>query len=368
MSTQGRYTSIVEHMGFSDLIRAAEHKINTYGVRRKTRAGWLPKIVPYTGYGTTDRVHVIGRILMDDPTFDDSDATAPGSRRTAAGQVENFAHEAQRGYRQFFTVQVGDHPVQVHVGGEVVQTYTDSNGYFDVSIVGHGLEPGWGEVDVTAEGAEAVTAKVLITSSEETIGLISDIDDTIMVTNLPRALHAAYNSWFKKTNNRQPIPGMARLYSELLKDHPNAPVFYLSTGAWNTFHTLEQFIDDNNLPQGPLLLTDWGPTPTGLFRNGSEHKKVQLRNLIIDYPNIKWILVGDNGQHDPLNYGDLAIEHPGAVAGIAIRELTPTEHMLSHGTMSSLTGPPRTNRDAVPTIYGPDGHALLREYRQQPFA
>ena len=81
---------------------------------------------------------------MDDPTFDDSNSTATVGRRTAAGQVENFAHEAQRGYRQFFTVQVGDHPVQVHVGGEVVQTYTDSNGYFDVSIVDHGLEPGWG--------------------------------------------------------------------------------------------------------------------------------------------------------------------------------------------------------------------------------
>ena len=36
--------------------------------------------------------------------------------------------------------------------------------------------------------------------------------------------------------------------------------------------------------------------------------------------------------------------------------------------MSYLTGPPRTNRGAVPTIYGPDGHALLREYQQQPFA
>lgn len=347
-------------MGFSDLVRTAENKINEYGVRRKTASGWVPRIIPYTGYGTTERVHVIGRVLMDDPSFSDANDTK-------ARQSGSFAYEAQRGYRQFFTIQVGDHPVQVSVGGVSVETFTDSNGYFDVSLDRHGLEPGWREVDVTGENARPVKAKVLITSPEETIGLISDIDDTIMVTNLPRAFNAAYNSWVKKTNNRQPISGMAEFYRELLKDHPNAPVFYLSTGAWNTFSTLEDFIADEGLPQGPLLLTDWGPTPTGLFRNGSEHKKVQLRNLVIDYPNVRWILVGDNGQHDPLNYGDLVIEHPDVVTGIAIRELTPTEHMLSHGTMSSLTGPPRTNREGVPTIYGPDGRALLREYRKAPF-
>lgn len=347
-------------MGLSDIVRAAEHKINQFNLQRKTKAGWVPQVVPYTGYGTTERVHVIGRVLMDDPTFTDTDDSADD-------QLGTLAYEAQRGYRQFFTVQVDDHPVQVKVGDVSVETFTDSGGYFDVSLERHGLEPGWREVDVTAEGAEPVKAKVLITSKDETIGLISDIDDTIMVTNLPRAFNAAYNSWFKKTNNRQPIEGMADFYTELLKNHPGAPVFYLSTGAWNTFSTLEDFIKDEGLPEGPLLLTDWGPTPTGLFRNGSEHKKVQLRNLIIDYPNITWILVGDNGQHDPLNYGDLAIEHPNAVAGIAIRELTPTEHMLSHGTMSSLTGPAHSNRDSVPTIYGPDGYALLREYRKNPF-
>lgn len=347
-------------MGFSDLVRAADNRINAYGLRRKTAAGWVPQVVPYTGYGTTDRVHVIGRVLMDDPSFTDADDAT--SRRGGS-----FAYEAQRGYRQFFTIQVGDHPVQVRVGGVEVATYTNSGGYFDVSLEGHGLEPGWREVEVTAEGAKPVKAQVLITSPGETVGLISDIDDTIMVTNLPRAFNAAYNSWVKRTNSRQPIAGMAEFYAELLKDHPGAPVFYLSTGAWNTFTTLAEFIEEQDLPKGPLLLTDWGPTPTGLFRNGSEHKKVQLRNLLIDYPNIKWILVGDNGQHDPLNYGDLVIEHPAAVAGIAIRELTPTEHMLSHGTMSSLTGPPHTNRDGVPTIYGPDGDALLREYRKDPF-
>ncbi|WP_394284624.1 App1 family protein [Corynebacterium sp.] len=342
-------------MGLSDIVRAAERRINRRGVERKTAAGWAPEIQPYRGYGTAQRIHVIGRILMEDPEFDDN-----GDPRS---QMEQMTQQAQRGYRQFFTIQVGDLPVTVHAGNQRVSTRTNQNGYFDVTVDNHGLDVGWQEVRVEAQDAEPVTAEVLVTADDETMGLISDIDDTVMVTNLPRALHAAYNSWFKHTNQRQPVEGMAQFYAEVLREHPGAPVFYLSTGAWNTYDTLVKFIEEQGLPKGPLLLTDWGPTPTGLFRSGQEHKKVQLRNLAIDYPAIRWALVGDNGQHDPLTYGEFVDEHPDRVRGVAIRELTPTEHVLSHGTTSSLTGPPRTDRDGVPTIYGADGHELLKRYR-----
>ncbi|GAB3942908.1 App1 family protein [Corynebacterium tapiri] len=343
-------------MGLSDIVRTAEQKINEFGVRRTQNQGWVPTIHPYRGYGTQQRIHVIGRVLMEDPDFEQK-----ASKRTVA------LEEAQRGYRQFFTVQVGDVPVRVHIGDSVVETFTNDNGYFDVTVDNHGLEPGWNTVTVCAEGAEDAEAEVLVTSDDVKIGLVSDVDDTVLVTNLPRAMHAAYNSWVKRTDKRQPVKGMSRFYKKLLEDHPDAPVFYLSTGAWNTYDTLVRFLEEEDLPKGPLLLTDWGPTPTGLFRNGTEHKKVQLRNLIIDYPDICWILVGDNGQHDPLTYGNLVAEHATKVCGVAIRELTPAEHVLSHGTTTSLTGPARTSRAGVPTISAPDGDALLAEYEQNPF-
>mgnify|MGYP002084438861 CR=1 FL=1 len=160
---------------------------------------------------------------------------------------------------------------------------------------------------------------------------------------------------------------MADFYREMLREHPDAPVFYLSTGAWNTYASLVAFLSTHGLPTGPLLLTDWGPTPTGLFRSGQEHKKVQLRNLIIEYPEINWILVGDDGQHDPLIYGEAVFEHPDRIAGVAIRQLSPGEHVLSHGTAAPLEGSQRDGRPATPTIYGTDGHELLGAWRARPF-
>ena len=363
-------------MAISDLVRKLEKTVNRVGTKRKAKAGWRPAVTGFAGYGSPRRLHVLGRVLMEDPEQEPFSSTPDlpptahhslGNLQTFREQAQKASEEAQRGWRQFFTVQVGNLPVTVRVAGRTVRSRTDGNGYIDVLVEDHGLEPGWHEVTVEAEGAQPVQTRVLVVEPSARVGLISDIDDTVMVTWLPRALLAAWNSWVRHTNTRQPVQGMADFYREMLADHPDAPVFYLSTGAWNTYETLELFLARHRLPAGPLLLTDWGPTPTGLLRSGQEHKKVQLRNLMIDFPDIRWILVGDDGQHDPLIYGEAVTEHPDRVAGVAIRQLSPGEHVLSHGTAAPFEEAEEAERDGVPTILGADGHELLRAYRKAPF-
>jgi phosphatidate phosphatase APP1 len=58
-----------------------------------------------------------------------------------------------------------------------------------------------------------------------------------------------------------------------MAEHPGAPIIFVSTGAWNTAPTLTRFLKRNGFPIGPLLLTDWGPTNTGWFRSGQDHKR-----------------------------------------------------------------------------------------------
>ncbi|MDO5513524.1 App1 family protein [Corynebacterium sp.] len=334
-------------MGIADIARTVEGRINDLGVRRKQAKGWSPAITGFYGYGSEKRVHVLGRISLEDP--------------------EPPSTDVKRGWRQFITWALDDVPVTVHFGSQTIESRSNEQGYVDILVSDHGLGPGWHEATIEAEGAEPVTAQVHIVDPSARYGMVSDIDDTVLVTWLPRAMLAAWNSWVKKTNTRQPVDGMSEFYAELLRDHPETPVFYLSTGAWNTFDTLVNFLDNHGFPKGPLMLTDWGPTPTGLFRSGVEHKKVQLRNLIIEYPEIKWILVGDDGQHDPLTYGDFIFEHPDRVVGMAIRQLSPQEHVLSHGTAAPLAQARREEAYGVRTILGEDGHELLAEYRREPF-
>ena len=83
---------------------------------------------------------------------------------------------------------------------------------------------------------------------------------------------------------------------------------------------------------------------------------------------MKWILVGDDGQHDPLIYGEAVEEHPNRIAGVAIRELSPGEHVLSHGTTASLSTITTNGGQGVPVVDGRDGYELLQRYETKPFA
>lgn len=362
-------------MALADAARRFEDSLNRRETVKRAKQGWRPSIIGFTGYGSTTSLHVLGRAIMANPDnkplfrtprLPPSTHSVLGQVKEAFEQAEKLSETAQRGWRQFFTTQVGFLPVTVRAGDKVISTKTDRSGYIDVLVEDHGLAPGWHEVTIEAAAAEPITAKVLVVEPSARFGLVSDIDDTVMITWLPRAVLAAWNSWVRHTNTRKPVPGMAQFYRDLLDDSPEAPVFYLSTGAWNTLPTLEVFLTLNGFPTGPLLLTDWGPTPTGMFRSGQEHKKTQLRNLIITFPDIDWFLVGDDGQHDPLIFDELAREHPRHVAGIAIRQLNPVEQVLSHGTLEAIEDRRSDDDDArhgVPTIEGQDGFELMAKLK-----
>ena len=55
------------------------------------------------------------------------------------------------------------------------------------------------------------------------------------------------------------------------------------------------------------------------------------------------------------------------MAGVAIRQLSPQEHVLAHGTAAPLAQARREELFGVRTIVGEDGHELLEEYRKDPF-
>lgn len=320
--------------------------------------GWLPQIVAYTGYGSKDFARVLGRVVMHNP--------AKSEDLDPVGTLE----EAQRGWRSFVATPVPMIPVTVRVGDAEVTTLTDRGGYIDVVVRHHNLAPGWTEAEISAPHAEPTTGRVNIISAANRIGVICDVDDTIMVTYLPRAVIAAWNTFVRHTTTRKPVPGMPELFTQLQHTHPGLPVIYLSTGAWGSVPTLQNFVETHCYPEGPFLMTDWGPTPTSVFRSGIEHKRTQLRRLAIEFPEMEWYLIGDDGQNDPYVYSELAREHPAHVRAIVIRQLNPVEQVLAHGTPMELRSrDPRQRREAyTPSISGPDGHALAAALRNLPEA
>lgn len=283
------------------------------------RRGHIPTVVPYTGYGSIEWVRVFCRVLLTRPL------PADASRRRRRRREQGI-----RGWRSFTSVPVRDVPVIIEIGDQRVEVLADRGGVVDTKVP-VALEPGWHQVSLRTEGAESVEAPVWIVGPDVRFGLISDVDDTVMVTALPRPFVAFWNTFVLDEHARIPTPGMAVLYERLVRAHPGAPVIYLSTGAWNVAPTLTRFLSRNLYPAGPLLLTDWGPTHDRWFRSGREHKEENLRRLANEFPDIRWLLIGDDGQHDEELYARFAAEHPERVAAVAIRRLSAGEAVLAGG-------------------------------------
>ena len=312
------------------------------------RRGWVPRVEAYTGYGTTGWVRVMARAVL----------APPGTRATEVAEKDPASsRRAVRGRRSFLTAKVPRATVRVQVGDAVHEVPADRGGYVDVVLPAE-LEPGWQRV-VLSMGGDPVAAPVLVLPPGPGVAMVSDIDDTVMVTALPRPLLAAWNSLVLHEHARRAVPGMAELYRRWLRANPGAPTFYLSTGAWNVAPAVRRFLERHGYPHGPLLLTDWGPTNTGWFRSGREHKLATLRRLIRELPDTRFVLVGDDGQHDPAIYAEIAAEHPDRVAFIAIRELSAAQQVLSHGAPGPAPGRDSEPQvTAPPELRGADGNAL----------
>jgi phosphatidate phosphatase APP1 len=311
------------------------------------RRGWVERVIPYAGYGSSKFVRVLARVVLSPPLAD--------------GQTRPMAHDAplnRRGWRNFFTAPAAASACECTIGDQSYLLPTDRNGYVDTRLPVRGLTPGWQEVTLRA-GDHATTAPIMVIDAEQDYGLVSDIDDTVISTSLPRPLLAAWNTFVLHESARQVVPGMSEFYRRLLAEHPGAPVIYLSTGAWNSAETLTRFLKHHDFPDGALLLTDWGPTNSGWFRSGQEHKRINLRDLAIDFPKIRWILIGDDGQHDPSIYGEFAEAHPDRVRVIGLRQLTPGEQVLAHGTLQSLELEEIADElTVVPEVRADDGFRL----------
>ncbi|MDO5534286.1 MAG: DUF2183 domain-containing protein [Propionibacteriaceae bacterium] len=313
--------------------------------------GWRERVIPYTAYGDERFVRVLGRVVLSPPFSD----THLGKK------AEEFLR--QRGWRNFITAPCVHARYTLRLGEAEVTGTTDRGGYIDHRVRHHNLPAGWQVGTAHTDESDEATFSAQVVGADVRFGIVSDVDDTILSTMLPRPFIAAWNSFFRTESARQAIPGMAVFYDDVLTRHPGAAVIYLSTGAWNTHGFLTRFMRRHRYPLGAMLLTDWGPTNTGWFRSGQEHKRNALLQLGVDFPDIAWLLVGDDGQHDLDTYSEFATANPDKVVAIAIRELSPAEQILAHGTTEPLEGAEPLPRD-IPVFKAPDGRGLRRIIRE----
>jgi phosphatidate phosphatase APP1 len=221
----------------------------------------------------------------------------------------------------------------VHPGGEVEVT-TDEEGYFEAWFEPRppfAADALWHRVRLSLPGADGeeapVEAPVLVPAAGAAFGVISDLDDTVVQTGATSLLRMARTVFLSNARTRLPFPGVAAFYRALQRgagDVPANPVFYVSSSPWNLHDLLAEFLELRGIPDGPLLLRDWGISAQEALPTGhAGHKLAAIRRILDLFPALPFLLIGDSGQEDPEIYHRVVHDHPDRILAVYIRNVTP---------------------------------------------
>jgi phosphatidate phosphatase APP1 len=281
------------------------------------------RVVVYRGHGTDRVLHLRGRVL-EGPAI--PAATAEDSA------WRNFVHTIRR----IDSDEVPAARVRARAGDATIDVLADDEGYFEVSLApppAYHPEEIWRPVvleilDPIEADARPVrsSGRVLVPPASAMFGVISDIDDTVVKTDVANVLSMLRLVLLTNAHTRLPFEGVAAFYRALHAGAQGAqvnPIFYVSSSPWNFYDLLDEVMAVHGIPAGPLFLKDYGISRNLLLSVGHrEHKLAAIREILDAHPHLRFILIGDSGQHDPEIYRDVVREYPGRVLAIYIRDVT----------------------------------------------
>lgn len=323
---------------------------------------WFPSVKPYVGYGTEEYSRLVCRTIYA-PTHAKPHTPMRGIHAMLEVPAPGERVKISIDGTPLQTIQVGAvevyNPHDPERGKTMDYSISDESGYLDL-LAEHHLNPGVHTVSCKVAHRLPVDAELFTIPGSTRVGIISDVDDTIMVTQVPTLWKAAYNMLLLSPKKRASVPGMAVMYSRIQSMFPNAPFFYLSTSPWNVESQIHSFIHDYGFPDGPLLLRDLDPMPKSFVPSGVQHKLEYAEQLMEDFPDMKFILIGDDGQKDPTTYTTIAKRYPGRVLAIAIRQLTPSEAVGGLGKMTGMSATQPVPETDVPVFTGSTGSNIMK--------
>ncbi len=186
---------------------------------------------------------------------------------------------------------------------------------------------GWLEIKAVSSFHSGTGSLRLI--EPEGVSVISDIDDTVKITELPAGSRVVIeNTFFKEF---EAAPDMAERYAEW----DNAAFHYVTGAPWQLYSPLTSFLfsDDAGLPRGSLHmknlrknyfnLNSWSDLRE-LITNEKftfDQKFEQIVELFETFPERRFILVGDSGEMDPEIYAAVQELYPEQVKKIIIRDV-----------------------------------------------
>ncbi len=132
------------------------------------------------------------------------------------------------------------------------------------------------------------------------LSVISDIDDTVKVTEVRNRRRMLRNTFLREF---QSVPDMASLYRHWAS--AGAAFHYVSASPWHLYPFLAEFLAAQDFPAGSFHLRTFRLMPRDIratLRSSARCKRAHARKLLGRFPGRSFILVGDSGESDAAMY------------------------------------------------------------------
>ncbi|MFN3998731.1 App1 family protein [Algoriphagus sp.] len=288
------------------------------------KVGFVKKVLiqPYAGYGNGKELYMAGRVLADR-------AIQPSAAE------DRFWRNFQKMRKRFLTIVFPGVEVEAEFEGKTIKVTTDEEGYFEIILSLEDIEliEGWQPIrlrllhDLLGRATEVnAIGEVYFPVANPDYGIISDIDDTILITGAMRMWEMLKVTFTQNAHTRIPFAGVSEFYEALRKGRDEIlsnPIFYVSSSPWNIYDFLMEFLDAHDIPKGPLMLRDIGLSRDQFIAGSHEDHKLKQINHILDvFQDLSFILIGDSGQKDPQIYLESVKTHPTRILAVYIRDVS----------------------------------------------
>ncbi|CAO3630770.1 unnamed protein product [Mucor hiemalis] len=150
------------------------------------------------------------------------------------------------------------------------------------------------------------------------ISIISDIDDTIKDTQIKAGARTVLSKTFFESPKC--VTGMADAYMAWYSQ--GASFHYVSNSPFQLMPMLDRFIRDSQFPPGSMHLRDDGKLISRLVETPGQAKRDAIIDILRDFPQRHFVLIGDSGEIDLEIYTRIAVEYPEQILKIYIRDVT----------------------------------------------
>lgn len=278
-----------------------------------------PVLKLYRGYANDQELIIMGHVFK------------PTQKADYDFQKKNFKNAES--IIKLFQIKIKpNEDVYLELNGEIIHSKTLDDGYFKFCVpLKENKNFGWIDytVFITHNNKKIKASSSYIRPTVGKFGFISDIDDTFLISHTRNPLKKIYVLLFKNVNSRKVYEDVVAHYQVLKsagrvnKKEENA-FFYVSSSEWNLYSLITQFASIHELPKAVLLLKNIKTSLTQLFftgRGNHNHKFDKIKHILEFYPDLRYVLLGDDSQKDPKLYENICKIFPLHIKAVYIRQV-----------------------------------------------